>query len=85
MRKKLKADEYRPEYAKQLVSWFKNAPLYHREMRTVYNKKSDKSEEICEKCRRRVRRWCGLPMRLTWLSVRWKNGGRSILSLPRRM
>ncbi len=49
MRKKLKADEYRPEYAKQLVSWFKNAPLYHREMRTVYNKKSDKSEEICEK------------------------------------
>jgi hypothetical protein len=49
MQKRVKADEYRPEYAEKLIAWFKNAPLYHREMRTVFSKKSDKSEEISEK------------------------------------
>ena len=49
MQKKLKADEYRPEYAGKLVAWFKNAPLYIRETRTVYSRKNDKSEEVSEK------------------------------------
>lgn len=49
MRKKIKQDEYRSEYAFKLVQWFKNAPLYIWEKRTVYNKKNDKSEEISEK------------------------------------
>ena len=49
MKRKLKTDEYCPEYAAKLVAWFKNAPLYHTEMHTVYSKKSDKCEEIAEK------------------------------------
>ena len=49
MQKKLKADEYRPEYAGKLVAWFKNAPLYIRETRTVYSRKNDKSEEVSQK------------------------------------
>lgn len=49
MRKKVQKDEYCPEYAMKLVQWFKNAPLYKWEKRTVYNKKSDKTEEIAEK------------------------------------
>ncbi len=49
MRKKLKTDEYCPEYTERLVAWFKNAPLYITETKMVYSKKNDKSEEVSEK------------------------------------
>ena len=49
MQKKLKADEYKTEYAQQLVAWFKNAPLYHLESKSVFSKKNDKAEEVTEK------------------------------------
>lgn len=49
MQKKLKTDEYKSEYAQKLVEWFKNAPLYHLEVKNVLNKKSDKCEQVSEK------------------------------------
>lgn len=49
MHKKLKTDEYKSEYAQKLVEWFKNAPLYHLETKSILNKKNDKCEQISEK------------------------------------
>ena len=49
MQKKWNTDQYKTEYAKKLVEWFKNAPLYLVETKNVLNKKSDKCEQIVEK------------------------------------
>ena len=45
--KKLK--DYNPEYAKKIIEWFRDAPLFADETREVYNKKAEKSEVIYER------------------------------------
>jgi len=46
MKKKQAKEIYNKIYASRMVKWFKNAPLYMTEVKEVYNKKSDKCEEV---------------------------------------
>ena len=50
MEKKMRnAKDYKTEYAKRIIEWFRDAPLFVDETREIYNKKSDKNELITER------------------------------------
>lgn len=40
------AKDYKPEYAKQIIEWFRDAPLFIDEPKEVFNKKSEKVDIV---------------------------------------
>ncbi|MBP5398905.1 MAG: hypothetical protein J6Y53_00620 [Alphaproteobacteria bacterium] len=43
------AKDYKTEYAKQIIEWFRDAPLFVDDMKEVFNKKTEKFDVVSNK------------------------------------